>query len=59
MSKPTSIKRRRLSDLTDEEARAEAEALRPAREKADREAAHLRAICWAEEDEDINPLDLN
>lgn len=60
MSKPNK-QFRTLSDLTDEEARAEGELLRAEHDEADRLAAPLRAICWAEaeEEEDINPLDLN
>ena len=57
MSKPHK-QFRTLSDLTDEEARAEGELLRAELDEADRLAAPLRAICWAEE-EDEDPLDLN
>ncbi|MFA6100196.1 MAG: hypothetical protein WC750_05000 [Patescibacteria group bacterium] len=45
--------------MSEEELRAEFESLQDEFEQADRLAAPLLAICWAEEDEDINLLDLN
>ncbi len=43
----------RPSDLTDEEARAEAEFLRPAFERADEEDASLLATCWHDDEEPV------
>ncbi|MFA6447193.1 MAG: hypothetical protein WCW31_02950 [Patescibacteria group bacterium] len=53
-------KHRRLSELTDEEVRIEVEALREAYDEADRDDAPLLALCWAEEDDDLNsPVPIN
>lgn len=51
---------KRIRDMSDEEVRAEYEFLRKAYDQADRDDAPLLTLMWAEEeDEDINPLDLN
>ncbi|MFA6161597.1 MAG: hypothetical protein WCT54_05485 [Patescibacteria group bacterium] len=45
------MSRKRISDLTDAEARAEAEALREELEEAQRQHAPLLALCWHDDDE--------